>query len=121
MGTEQKKLGAVTILMFMLGAFFAPVIYNIASKSDKASRDVPVIATKLQYVGSMVEANTVLQGEMLTQLKALTDSNIVEHRNIIRTMDQNTFTVRRVVDDCEENKIHIKECQDNHIRSLNGN
>ena len=103
MSAQVKKLGATTILMFILGAFFAPVIYHIATNAMKT----PQIALELKYVGDMVKENTVLQGEMLKELKNLRASNLKEHNSIITTMKENIRKVKSLTDDCSDAKDHI--------------
>ena len=109
MSTQQKQIGAVTILMFMLGAFLSPVIYNIANKADS----VPVIATKLEYIGQMVEANTIVQADMVLVLKEMKESNLAEHREIVDELTNTKFEVQRLQHNSISNSNGIEECKQN--------
>ena len=109
MSNEQTKIGAATILMFMLGAFLAPVVYNIANKADS----VPVIATKLEYIGQMVEANTIIQGEMVIALKEMTKANLTEHKEIVDSLTDTKFEVQALQYNSTSNANGIEECKQN--------
>lgn len=110
MSPQVKKLGITTILMFVLGAFFAPVVYHIATNAMKT----PQIALELKYVGNMVKANTVVQGEMLLELKNLRLTNIEEHQAIIDTMKKNINTVQSLAEDCDKAKNDIQRIDNEH-------
>lgn len=110
MSPQVKKLGVTTILMFILGAFFAPVIYHIASNA----METPKIATELKYVGDMVKANTIVQGEMLKELQVLRSANVTEHNAIINTMKDNINEVRALKIDCDEAQKNIERIRNGH-------
>ena len=109
MSNEQTKIGAGAILLFMLGTFFAPIVYNLANKAD----NVPIIATKLEYVGLMVEANTVVIADLVVALKDFGQANIVEHRAIVDALNETKFEVQNLQHNSVNNANGIEECKEN--------
>ncbi len=102
MGAEVKRVGAVTILMWMVGLFMVPVIGYIASNALK----MPAIEV---HLGSMVE----VQKDMVSELKVLRESNIAEHKAIAELISDHSYGIIRMNERCLDNIIDIKECQEN--------
>ncbi len=108
MGEQVKKIGAITILMWMIGLFIIPVIAYIASNALK----MPTIET---HLGHMVKT----QHEIISELKSLKKSNIelsksnlAEHRAIVEMINPVAYGLQSINERCENNIADIKDCQD---------
>ncbi len=101
MSEQIKRVGAVTILMWMVGLFMIPVIGYIASNALK----MPAIEV---YLGNMVTT----QKEMVSELKILRESNVAEHKAIAQMVSEHSYGITRMNERCQNNIVDIKECQD---------
>lgn len=114
MSNEQKKLGAATILMFMVGSFFAPVIYNIASKADNNSRDIPVLKTEFGSLKDAMQGLTESQISINKTIIINSDKNQRATQEMAEAILTNSIRIDNLKEDCKENKENLKECEVRH-------
>ena len=118
MSESVKRIGSVTILMWMVGLFTVPTIGYIASNALQ----IPSVVTQLKH---MVNS----QEEMVIELKALSAmhrseeiENRREHKLLSEMIVQHSYGLKNIEGECGDNIKDIKECHEkiDFIRIKNG-
>ena len=107
MSEPVKRIGSWAIITFLLAVIVVPIVAYIVPKALKTDQ----ITIELKYVGDMVKANTVIQGEMLDEMKDFQMSNMKQHQEIVNVMNSNGHNVKTLKEDCLDNKKNIEECR----------
>ncbi len=112
MSSEVRKVGSITILMWIFGLTMMPVVGYVASNAIK----IPAIEV---HLGSLVKS----QQEMVSELKIFRESNVAEHRAIAEMVSSHTYGLDRINERYLDNIDDIKECQEeiDHIKNGYGN
>ena len=107
MSEQVRKVGAVTILMWMVAAFVLPTVGYIASN-----------ALHMPQVIEQLENMTRTQKEIACELKSIQQThiglrkdNFTQHLNISNMIVEHTIIIKNVVKDVNKNTHDIEVCK----------
>lgn len=115
MSPQVKRVGAVTILMWMVGLFIIPVIGYIASNALQ----MPTVVEQLKHI---TDTQGQIVAEMrLDRLDRVEEArvNVEEHREIIEVLTRTQYELETVVKDCKDNEKEIDLCKSSYWERLN--
>lgn len=108
MSEKVRKIGATTVLMWMVGLFMFPVVAYVASNAV----EVPEIETQIEAIGRT-------QIDIKNQLTDLSNANATQHHEIINMLSKHSAHIMALQIKCEQHKEIIKELKKKH-HMLNG-
>jgi len=85
MSPRIRKIGSLTVLMWMIGVLLLPVVGYVASKAI----EVPKMEIKLKLIAT-------IENEIKKSIERLSERNTIDHQKIVDELKKNTADIKAI-------------------------